>query len=66
VASARAKPRIAYVNNWPLSWGFRAVDVIRDAKIRPIPAPAPIKPEQANPAPMYWAAEKIYYFSIFR
>jgi len=34
-------------------------------KLKPIPAPAPIKPEQAKPAPMYFAAAKhfcLYYF----
>jgi len=30
---------------------FLAVEAINEEKIKPIPAPAPIKPEQANPAP---------------
>lgn len=37
VASARANPRIAYVNSCPRRAGFRAVDEIRDEKIEPIP-----------------------------
>jgi hypothetical protein len=47
------------VNNWPLNWGFLAVDEIKEAKILPIPIPAPINPEQAIPAPMYLAAINI-------
>ena len=59
VASAKANPRIAYENNWDLLWGFLAVDAIKEEKINPIPAPAPIKPEQAKPAPIYFAAANI-------
>ena len=59
VASAKANPKIAYVNSCPLIWGFLAVDAIKDEKIKPIPAPAPINPEQAKPAPMYFAAANI-------
>jgi len=60
VASAKAKPNIAKVNNWLLTWGFLAVDAINEENINPIPAPAPIKPEQANPAPKYFAAANIF------
>ena len=56
VASAKAKPNIAYENNCDLICGFLAVEAIKEEKIKPIPAPAPIKPEQANPAPIYLAA----------
>lgn len=56
VASAKANPRIAKLNNWPLIWGFLAVEEIKEEKIKPIPIPAPIKPEQAKPAPIYFAA----------
>ena len=56
VASAKANPKIAYPNNCPLICGFLAVDAINAEKINPIPAPAPINPEQAKPAPMYFAA----------
>ena len=59
VASARAKPKIAKLNNCPLICGFLAVEAISAEKIKPIPAPAPIKPEQANPAPKYLAAANI-------
>jgi len=47
------------VNNCPLNWGFLAVAKINDPKTVPIPAPDPIKPEHANPDPMYFAAAKI-------
>ena len=40
VASARANPRIAYVNSWPEAFGFRAVPEIRAANTVPIPTPA--------------------------
>jgi len=59
VASARANPKIAKENNWFLTWGFLAVDAIKEEKIKPIPAPAPINPEQAKPAPIYFAAVNI-------
>ena len=60
VASARANPRIAYVNSCPRSAGFRAVDEIRDEKIDPIPIPAPVSPIAARPAPTYFAAAIIF------
>jgi hypothetical protein len=60
VASARANPRIAYVNSCPRSAGFRAVDEIRDEKIDPIPIPAPVRPIAARPAPMYFAAAMMF------
>ena len=63
VASAKANPKIAYPNNCPLIWGFLAVDAINAEKINPIPAPAPINPEQAKPAPMYFAAANICKFN---
>lgn len=56
VLSARANPRIAYVNSCPRSAGLRAVDEISDEKIDPIPIPAPVNPIAASPAPMYFAA----------
>ena len=40
-------------------WGVLAVEAIKEEKMIPIPAPAPIKPEQANPAPMYLVASKV-------
>jgi len=59
VASARANPRIAYVNSCPRSAGFRAVDAISDENTDPIPIPAPVNPIAASPAPMYFAAAVI-------
>lgn len=61
VASAKANPRIAKLNNCPLICGFLAVEAINEEKIKPIPAPAPINPEQAKPAPMYFAAVNILF-----
>jgi hypothetical protein len=65
VASAKANPKIAKVNNWFRTCGFRAVDAIKEEKINPIPIPAPINPEQANPAPIYFAATNILKFKKF-
>ena len=65
VASAKANPKIAILNNCPLICGFLAVDAINEEKIKPIPAPAPINPEQANPAPMYFAAANIKKIKFF-
>ena len=59
VASAIANPKIAYVNNCPLSAGFRATPVIRDPKIVPIPVPAPMSPAAAVPPPMSLPAPKM-------
>jgi len=66
VASHKAKPKIAYWKNCALIWGFLAVAVINDPNTTPIPAPAPIKPEQATPAPMNLAAVNISKFNIPR
>ena len=59
VASAKAKPRIAYENNWPLNEGFLATPNIKAPNTTPIPTPAPIKPVVANPVPIILAACKI-------
>ena len=55
-ASARAKPKMAYVNNCPRKAGFRAVDEIKEAKTCPIPIPLPVSPILLRPAPIYLAA----------
>lgn len=66
VASARANPRIAYVNSCPRSAGFRAVEAISDENTEPIPIPAPVSPIAARPAPMYFAAAAIVKKQMFR
>lgn len=56
VASDRAKPRIAIVNIVGRTEGFRAIPPIRLANTTPTPIPAPIRPIEASPAPIYLAA----------
>lgn len=56
VASDKAKPKIAYVNNADLMLGFLAVPLINAAKTIAIPIPAPNNPIVANPAPIYLPA----------
>ena len=56
VASANAKPKIAYANNCPLNEGFLATPIINAPKTTPIPTPAPIKPVVAKPVPIIFAA----------
>jgi hypothetical protein len=51
VASEKAKPKIAYENNWFFNEGFRATPTIRHPNTIPIPTPAPARPIVANPAP---------------
>ena len=65
VASAKANPKIENWNNCPLNWGFLAVDAINEEKMLPIPIPAPINPEQAIPAPIYFAAAIIFNNCVF-
>ncbi len=55
VASANAKPKIAYENNCPLKAGFLATPKIKAPNTIPIPIPAPIKPVVAIPVPMIFA-----------
>ena len=52
VASAKAKPKMAYANNCPLMLGLRATPVIKAPKTVPIPTPAPARPIVARPVPM--------------
>ena len=56
VASAKAKPNIAYENSWPLNEGFLATPNINAPNTIPIPTPAPAKPIVANPDPIIFAA----------
>jgi hypothetical protein len=51
IASQRAKPKRANWNNLGSSIGLRPKATIKDAKTIPIPAPAPITPIVAKPAP---------------
>ena len=69
VASAKAKPNIAYANNCPLNDGFLDTPNIKAPKTTPIPTPAPIKPVVANPVPIILAActtDKKYVYSHSR
>lgn len=50
VASEKANPNIAYVNNCPLNEGFLETPIINAPKTTPIPTPAPIKPVVDIPA----------------
>lgn len=52
VASAKANPRIAYEKSCPRRAGLRATPVMRLPNTVPIPAPAPMSPEAATPAPI--------------
>ena len=56
MASVKANPKIAILNNSSFKEGFRAIPTTRAAKTLPIPTPAPAKPMVANPAPIYLAA----------
>src|SRR6185437_14060587 len=56
VASAKAKPKIAYENNCPLNEGFLDTPIIKAPNTTPIPTPAPIKPVVAKPVPIILAA----------
>jgi len=56
VASAKAKPKIAYEKSCPLKDGFLATPSISAPKTTPIPTPAPIKPVVAKPVPIIFAA----------
>ena len=56
IASTIAKPKIVKENKEALKDGLRAVALIIDPNTIPIPTPAPPKPEEAKPAPIYFAA----------
>lgn len=53
MASVRAKPNIANRKSSFLIEGLRAVPTINEAKIKPIPIPAPQRPNVDNPAPIF-------------
>lgn len=56
MASVKANPRIAILNNSSFNEGFLEIPKIRALKITPIPIPAPVKPIVAIPAPKNFAA----------
>lgn len=56
IASVNAKPKIANLNNSSLRFGFLETPKIKEAKITPIPTPAPANPEVDSPAPIFCAA----------
>ena len=60
VASANAKPKIVNENKDERKEGFLAVPLIKAANTNPIPIPAPVNPDDANPAPINLAASRIY------
>lgn len=56
IASVNANPKIAVLNKSSFSNGFLAIPEIREAKIRPMPTPAPARPKVDRPAPIFCAA----------
>jgi hypothetical protein len=52
VASVRAKPRMALLKSSRRREGLRETPLIRAAKTRPIPTPAPARAMEASPAPI--------------
>lgn len=58
MASVRANPNIAALNKSSFNIGFLEIPDIRDAKISPIPIPAPASPQVDRPAPIFCAACK--------
>ena len=62
VASAKAKPKIAYENNCPLNDGFLETPKISAPNTIPIPTPAPIKPVVAIPVAIIFADCIIYIY----
>lgn len=56
MASVKANPKIAILNNSSFSDGFLEIPRTKAPNTVPIPTPAPANPIVANPAPMYLAA----------
>ena len=56
IASVKANPKIADLNKSSFRFGFLEIPAIRDAKINPIPIPAPASPKVESPAPIFCAA----------
>ena len=59
IASTKEKPKIVKVNKEDLNEGLRAVPLIKAANTKPIPQPAPVNPDDANPAPINLADSRI-------
>ena len=62
IASVKANPKIAALNNSSFNEGFLAIPATSDENINPIPIPAPANPKVDKPAPIFCAANNIYYF----
>ena len=58
MASVKAKPEIANLNNSCLKDGFLEIPIVREPETVPIPTPAPTKPILATPPPIFFAASK--------
>ena len=56
IASVKANPKIANLKRSSFNCGFLEIPVINEAKIKPIPIPAPANPNVDNPAPIFCAA----------
>ena len=56
IASVRANPKIASLNNSSFNDGFLDTPMIKAPKTVPIPTPAPANPMVAKPAPTNLAA----------
>ena len=56
IASVKANPKIAVLNNSSFSDGFLEIPITNAPNTVPIPTPAPASPIEANPAPINLAA----------
>ncbi len=56
IASVRANPKIAILNNSSFKEGFLEIPITNAPNTVPIPIPAPANPIVAKPAPTYFAA----------
>ena len=56
MASVKANPKIAILNNSSFNEGFLAIPRTKAPKTVPMPTPAPANPIVAKPAPIYFAA----------
>ena len=55
IASVKANPKIAILNNSSFKEGFLDIPITKAPKTVPIPTPAPAKPMVAKPAPINFA-----------